>query len=93
MNHEEAPALPADAGRLEAPVRPLCDLLHLRQLGPCLWLSKTRWGNYAVCENSDGQRCGASTVCVDMTNAENYGAYRMDPESPGGRRWIADHDG
>lgn len=70
-----------------------CDLFHLRPIGQGLWLSKTRWGSYAVCEESDGVNCGAITVCGDLENAENYGAYCVDPSSPGGVRWINDHRG
>ena len=73
--------------------QPMCDMLHLRELGPGLWLSKSRWGNFAVCESSDGKRCGATTVCGDQQNAESYAAFRLDKTSPGGLRWIADHNG
>lgn len=76
-----------------APKRANCELLHLREVWPTLWLSKTRWGNYAICEGSDGVACGATTVCGDLENAENYADYRTDEQSPGGRRWIADHLG
>lgn len=66
----------------------VCDLLHLREMSPGIWLSKTQYGNYAVCEDSDGSACVGTTVCSCLEDAENYAAYCVDPASPGGWRWI-----
>jgi len=67
-------------------------LTPLRVLGTArgrqLWLVRTGIGNYAIQEGR-----GGLTVCGDEANAIDHADFRMDPESPGGKRWAANHRG
>ena len=69
----------------------MSDHVHISNPQGNIWIGKTQWGNYSVCEEVSLHGCGAITIFATQDLATGYVAHLLDPTSEKAKDFWAAH--